>query len=203
MELPPPPIQVEYWDIKRADWNLFQEVYEEAIHSQNEPEDLDDCEKNIITCLRFAADAAIPKKKMPHKRRKEYWFYNEEVKILNNNLNRLRRHYRKTRDPEDLNCMLIYRDHVTQRKQQIKSEKWFEWCNTFNAHTTLGELWGYLKRAMGGKERPPYDENATETANAIMEGFAKRSSSAQLPVNVKNKQRELKKRAREKIPTSY
>lgn len=63
--------------------------------------------KCIITQSRIAVEAVIPKRKTPKKRRKEYQLYNEDVNNLNTNLNRLKKQYRKTRDPEDLIGMLI------------------------------------------------------------------------------------------------
>ncbi|KAG7156240.1 putative pol-like 39 [Homarus americanus] len=38
---------------------------------------------------------------------------------------------------------------------KIREDKWLEWCATFNAHTSLSELWRKLRIATGKLPRSP------------------------------------------------
>ncbi|KAG7168478.1 hypothetical protein Hamer_G002546, partial [Homarus americanus] len=76
---------------------------------------------------------------------------------------------------------------LTQATQELKirEDKWLEWCATFNAQTSLSELWRKLRIATGKLPRAPAHPQPLYEANRLAEHFAERSSSAQLPPEIR------------------
>ncbi|KAG7162995.1 RNA-directed DNA polymerase from mobile element jockey-like 46, partial [Homarus americanus] len=68
---------------------------------------------------------------------------------------------------------------------KIREDKWLEWCATFNAHTSLSELWRKLRIATGKLPRAPAHPQPLQEANRLAEHFAERSSSVQLPPEIR------------------
>ncbi|KAG7171583.1 hypothetical protein Hamer_G014719, partial [Homarus americanus] len=67
---------------------------------------------------------------------------------------------------------------LTQATQEL-------WCATFNAHTSLSELWRKLRIATRKLPRAPAHPQPLQEANRFAEHFAERSSSAQLPPEIR------------------
>ncbi|KAG7158062.1 putative pol-like 40, partial [Homarus americanus] len=59
---------------------------------------------------------------------------------------------------------------------KIREDKWLEWCATFNAHTSLSELWRKLRIATGKLPRSPAHPQPLQEANRLTEHFAERSA---------------------------
>ncbi|KAG7173592.1 putative pol-like 37, partial [Homarus americanus] len=76
---------------------------------------------------------------------------------------------------------------LTQATQELKirENKWLEWCAAFNAHTSLRELWRKLRVATGKLPRVSAHPQPLQEANRLAEHFALRSSSAQLPPEIR------------------
>ncbi|KAG7178150.1 putative pol-like 27, partial [Homarus americanus] len=68
--------------------------------------------------------------------------------------------------------------------RKIREDKWLEWCATFNAHTSLSELWRKLRIATGKLPRSPAHPQPLQEANRLAEHFAE-CSSAQLPPEIR------------------
>ncbi|KAG7163931.1 LINE-1 retrotransposable element ORF2-like 2 [Homarus americanus] len=68
---------------------------------------------------------------------------------------------------------------------KIREDKWLEWCATFNAHTSLSELWKKLRIATGKLPRASAHPKPLQEPNRLAEHFAERSSSAQLPPEIR------------------
>ncbi|KAK3855787.1 hypothetical protein Pcinc_037833 [Petrolisthes cinctipes] len=124
----------------------------------------------------------FPRSKPPKKQRKDHWFYDQRVRVLNNRLNAARRLYR--RHPTDTNRALLREvvHHTRQEKKSIQEQKWIEWCQSIDSHTSLSSMWSKL-RAVSGKKfpAPPSHRNPQLEAEHLASSFAMRSSSTQLP----------------------
>ncbi|KAG7155185.1 RNA-directed DNA polymerase from mobile element jockey-like 48 [Homarus americanus] len=68
---------------------------------------------------------------------------------------------------------------------KIREDKWLEWCATINAHTSLSELWRKLRIATRKLPRAPAHPQPLQEATRLAEHFAERSSSAQLPPEIR------------------
>ncbi|KAK3874631.1 hypothetical protein Pcinc_020450 [Petrolisthes cinctipes] len=127
---------------------------------------------------------AIPKTKPHKKQRKNNWFYDQRVRILNNRINAARRLNR--RHPTDNNRTLLRKvvQSTRREKKNIQEQKWIEWCQGIDSHTTLSSMWGKLKAVSGNKRATtPSHSNPQQEAEHLALSFAMRSSSTQLPDN--------------------
>ncbi|KAG7165529.1 RNA-directed DNA polymerase from mobile element jockey-like 15 [Homarus americanus] len=102
-----------------------------------------------------------------------------------NRINTFRRHFRQYPSPEGVKLLRAAVQHARQITQKIREDKWLEWCATFNAHTSLSELWRKLRIATGKLPRAPAHPQPLQEANRLAEHFAERSSSAQLPPEIR------------------
>ncbi|KAG7157456.1 hypothetical protein Hamer_G005896, partial [Homarus americanus] len=68
---------------------------------------------------------------------------------------------------------------------KIGEDKWLEWGATFNAHTSLSELWRKVRIATGKLPGASAHPQLLQEANRMAEHFAERSSSAQLPLEIR------------------
>lgn len=100
---------------------------------------------------------------------------------VNHHRRKLRLHY--TQENHRLLREIIA--HSRQVSNQARTDQWYEWCATFNQHTSLAELWGKLKTAIGQRKRkePAYPHPRRE-AESIMTEFANRASDNQLPPDI-------------------
>ncbi|KAG7165890.1 putative pol-like 32, partial [Homarus americanus] len=140
------------------------------------PEDIDQLSQDVTDAIRHTAEEAIPKANPTNRHHKDYWFYNDEVREQNHRINTFRRHLRQYPSPEGVKLLRAAVQHA-----QNWEDIWLEWCATFNAHTSLSELWRKLRIAIGILPRTSAHPQPLQVANRLEEHFAERSSSAQLP----------------------
>ncbi|KAK3895451.1 hypothetical protein Pcinc_000793 [Petrolisthes cinctipes] len=93
--LPPPLTNPPRWNMRKANWSSFRESLEKQLEGTTPPEDLDQHEEFLTNTFHAAADEAIPRSKPPKKQRKDHWFYDQRVRVLNNRLNAACRLYRR------------------------------------------------------------------------------------------------------------
>ncbi|KAG7171998.1 putative RNA-directed DNA polymerase from mobile element jockey-like 50, partial [Homarus americanus] len=67
----------------------------------------------------------------------------------------------------------------------IREDKWLEWCATFNAHTSLSEIWRKLRITTGKLPRAPAHPQPLQEAKRLAEHFSECSSSVQLPPEIR------------------
>ena len=122
------------------------------------------------------------------------------VREANHLVNRLRKHFR--RDRSDANLQLL-KEAVAYAREVAKEEKeakWLEWCEGFDHHTSLKELWSCLRRATGGKpSRSPAHPNAKEEAERLVQAFVDRANCKQLPQDIQRRQKQLLPPRKEQI----
>lgn len=77
-----------------------------------------------------------------------------------------------------------------KRLKEIRNEKWLEWCSQLNAHTSLSQLWSYIRRDTGKakSKTPPHPEPQVE-AERLANHFKTRASSTQLPDDTRRENR--------------
>ncbi|KAK3860254.1 hypothetical protein Pcinc_033684 [Petrolisthes cinctipes] len=180
--LPPPSPNPPRWNMRKANWDTFRQSIEKQLKEIRPPDDLDKHEEFLTNIFHKAAKEAIPLTKPCKKQRKDHWFYNERVRVLNNRLNAARRLNR--RHPSDKNRALLRAvvQLTHQEKKKIQEQKWIEWCQGIDSHTTLSSMWSKLKAVSGKKvSAPPSHSNPQQEAEHLASSFATRSSSTQLP----------------------
>ena len=191
-KIPPPPPVSPRWNQERANWNKFSE-YLEAWHKDYEPpEDINQLALDIEKAFHTAADIAMPKTKAAKQQYKDSWYYCQEVKALKQRVNRTRKIYRKR--PRDANRIVLQEviKDVHREISEIKTNKWLQWCSRLNQHSSLKELWQWLKRVAGKKKtKPRTHQSPKEEAERLATNFASRSSSNQLPPDTLQSQVQL------------
>ncbi|KAG7164277.1 hypothetical protein Hamer_G003426 [Homarus americanus] len=180
-QLPPPPRPPPRWNTKKANWKLYQDGLQKWFSNYEPAEDIDQLNQDLTDAIQHAAEKTIPKTNPTNRHHKDYWFYNDEVREQNQRINTFRRHLRQYLSPEGVKLLRAAVQHARQITQKIREDKWLEWCATFNAHTSLSELWRKLRIATGKLPRSPAHPQPLQEANRLAEHFAERSSSAQLP----------------------
>ncbi|KAG7162424.1 hypothetical protein Hamer_G007959 [Homarus americanus] len=118
-------------------------------------EDIDQLNQDLTGAIQHAAEKAIPKTNPTNRHHKDYWLYNDEVREQNHRINTFRRHLRQYPSPEGVKLLRAAVQHARQITQKIREDKWLEWCATFNAHTSLSELWRKFRIATGKLSRSP------------------------------------------------
>lgn len=185
---PPIPLPLPRWDLKRADWPLFQKTVDNWWATYSPAEDLDARSAEFTGAITAAADKAIPKTKPGRVRHRKWWFYTEEVRRHNQRVNDARKIFKKNPTPETRTFLkeIVYR--ARQVAKEARTTCWLEWCASFNQHTNLATLWSKLKIATGRPApRPPAHPQPLEEAERLITIFQDRSASTTLPPSVQQK----------------
>ena len=189
---PAPPLPLPRWNVRRADWVAFQAALDQWWGTYTPPADLDQRERDLTAAIERAADAAIPRSTPGRGRRRDWWFYTEEVREHNHRVNVHRKMYRRW--PTPLNLELL-REVVARARQvswRAREAKWLEWCASFTQHTSLANLWAKLRTASGkAAARPAAHPQPLVEAERLADTFAARGSSDQLPDRVRRLQLRL------------
>ncbi|MEL6606397.1 MAG: endonuclease/exonuclease/phosphatase family protein [Cyanobacteria bacterium J06614_10] len=177
--LPPPPSK---WKQEMANWDRFQDHLTTWHASYDPPEDEDALENDLVAAMRAAADISMPKIKPGPHRHKDYWYYCPEVKELKRRLNRARRIHKRHPSEGNREQLREVARLVNEQLSEIQLTKWLEWCALLNEHSSLKQIWCWLKKVAGKtSSRPPTHPTPQLKADELAESFARRSDSAQLP----------------------
>ena len=185
-ESQPVTISTPRWCIHKADWETFKTKLNELCTVTDIDCTIGEQEDKLTDILLQAADVSIPKTK-PHKEKRKYWCYKEEVKIAKWSLNRALKKVRNkkrcgVRDLEPFkqkvrDANLNYIETCTKTRNQ----SWNEWITKSNTELNSKTLWQRIKRCTGTNPHPPTHPNSTQESNRLLSEFVARSSSDQLP----------------------
>lgn len=195
------PPQITRWNVKKANWALFDheitQWWEET--GQQMEGTLDEQETQLLNALNNAASIAIPKKKNGQYHR-DWWFFNEKIREMNARVNQHRKTFRRHRSQENARRLREVIAHSRIVSNQARIDQWYEWCASFDQHTSLSELWRKLKTATGQyKKKTPAHPHPKREAERLMTEFASRASDEQLPPEIRTEQQRRKQRREEAI----
>ena len=181
VKLPPRVVLPPRWNTKKADWLTFQKVIEEWWANYVPSLDLDQLEADYTAALTRAADAAIPKSSPHRQDRRDWWFRTDRVVELRRRVKAVRKLYARLPSPATRDLLKEVVAHSRQTSREAKATKWLEWCASFDAHTSLSELWTKLRIATQRKvPAPPAHPHPQEEAERLTAYFAARGSTTQL-----------------------
>nr|XP_053653588.1 uncharacterized protein LOC128703067 [Cherax quadricarinatus] len=109
---PPTVVLPPRWDVKRANWKVFQDYLHDWWSTYSLSEDCDTAEQELITVLIQAAECTIPKKSTGRTHKKDWWFYNDEVREQNHRINSFRKLYRRNPTAENRNTLRAIVQHA-------------------------------------------------------------------------------------------
>ena len=125
-----PPEPVKRRNLKKADWNKFQEIVTNVMQEQDINNNINVLERNLTEANEKVMEEAIPLTKPTKRIYKDHWYYSTEVKMIKNQINRARKKYRKNRTEENrANLREVINEASTQLKE-IKANKLLEWTET-------------------------------------------------------------------------
>ena len=192
-QLPPIPPPPPRWNQDLADWEIFKNYMEGWVENYDIPNNIDDFEGDLVRAFHAAADQAMPLRQTNRYTFKDSWYYNSEVRDLKTRLNRVRKIYRKRPTDDNRETLQEVARDVTERLNQIKLERWYEWCSQLSRLSKIRDLWAWLKRVAGknNKQNTSTHPNPQQEAERLAETFANRTNSENLPIETRQKQQQL------------
>ena len=170
------------WNLKRADWDRFQDICNVDHEQFNNPEQ---AITYITDTILSAANTSIPST-TPSPRRKLVPWWSQEVAQAIARRKRAFRAYLRHRDDASLIMRNKERARCKRIIREAKRSSWQSFVNQFNHHTPLSKIWS-LVRSLSGKRSfsslPVLRVNNTnitesqEIVNTLAETIAHCSSS--------------------------
>ena len=90
-KIPTPPTPSPKWNIKAANWELFQEKINLWRESYTLSNNINQLEADFTQAIHHAANASIPTIKSTSRTYKDHWYFCDRVKELKNRLNRAKK----------------------------------------------------------------------------------------------------------------
>ena len=191
-QLPPIPPPPPRWDLSTADWGIFQRELLHWAENYTLPDDINQLEQDLTNAFHRAADKAMRIKTPGNYTYKDSWYYCKEVRELKTTLNRVRKLHRRRPTPENLELLIAVNHDIQQQLANIRNEKWMEWCTQISQHTSLSQLWKFLKSVSGKYSKSqathPHPE---QEAERLAEKFANRTKTTNLPLETIQIQNQL------------
>ena len=187
--LPPPPPR---WNQSLADWGTFQKELEKWARDYDPPDDIDQLEADLQDTIHAAANKAMPLKSTGNYTYKDSWYYCAEVRTLKTRLNRVRKLYRRRPNAENRELLQTVNIDVQQQLESIRNEKWMEWCSHISSHSTLSDIWKWLK-IVSNKHKPKQCRHPQplQEAERLAVHFSERTKTENLPPGTRRLQEQL------------
>ena len=190
--LPPIPPLPPRWNQELADWNVFQRELQQWAENYIMPDDINRLEQDIVSAIHAAADKSMPKKSTGQYNFKDSWYYNQEVRMLKTRLNRVRKLYRRRPTPENQELLVTVNNDTQQKLSNIRAKTWMEWCEKISQHSTLAQIWNFLKLVSGKyNNKQATHPNPEEEADRLAIKFANRTKSENLSLETQQAQLQL------------
>ena len=173
------------WSLHKANWEAYKAKLTELCASTNINGSIDDHALEITDIIIQAAESTIPKTK-PHKKKRNYWCYNDEVKAAKWSLNRAikkLRHKKRSGYPNLDPYKLKVRESNIEYSEicnRVRNATWDTWLSQNNIELNSKTIWQRIKRCTGTRQHPPTHPNPSQESNRLLTEFVARSSSSQL-----------------------
>ncbi len=185
LEKAPPPPKPPRRLYHKANWEAYRNNLDQWCYEFEAPDTLDEMEEMVTQAINIAAELAIPTAQSSTPRR-EHWYYGDRVQEMKNRINQHTRLWKHHPTPANRQRLDAVKDHAAQVDQEARTEKWMEWCASFDQHTNVSQMWKKLKTITGNFCRMPTVPNPEHEAQNLMRDFASRSSTAQIPPDTRN-----------------
>jgi len=188
----PPPPKEKRLNLKKTDWDQYREIMHKMI--QNEiilSGDLEKDELSIINMLNIPAQKSTPPTKDNFNSNKPYKFQNSVTKNIQNSVNQHIKIYRKSKSADDKCALRILQNHASEVYYEQFNIHVGNWCESLNSSSSIGKMWNKLKE-LKGITPVAFHPDPQNKANELMNNFASRTKSSNLPQQIVNTQMLLK-----------
>ncbi|XP_076054465.1 uncharacterized protein LOC143033150 [Oratosquilla oratoria] len=140
---------------------------------------------HITDVINTAATKSIPRTKAGQ-RPLDAWYSNDAMKVTKNEVNHCLKRLR--RDPSQANRAQLSEANALHRRtcDEAMNEAWIKWTEELNDKTTDRDLWKRIKAVSGRNPAPPRHPDPAAKADDLCKTFAERSSSNNLPDNIRH-----------------
>ena len=173
------------WSLHKADWESFKSKLTELCTTTKLDCSIDELTQELTGMIIQAAEYTIPKTK-PHKKKRKYWCYNDDVKLAKWSINRAVKKLRSKKRSGYTN-LEPFIDKVREANinykdtcNKIRNKAWDEWLTKNNTAINSKTIWQRIKRCTGTIQRPPTHPDPQLESNKLLSEFVARSSSKQL-----------------------
>ena len=184
-ETAPVNVPTPRWCLLKADWETFKTKLTELCTTTMIDGTIEEHANGLTNILTEAAEYSIPKTK-PHKEKRKYWCYNEDVKLAKWSLNRAIKKVRKKKSAGSQNLEPYkqkVRDANIKYKEtcnKIRNKSWDDWLTKNNTDINSKAIWQRIKRCTGTTQHPPTHADPLQESNRLLWEFVARSSSDRL-----------------------
>ena len=149
-------------------------------------------ESDLHNAIHAAADKAMPLRSTGNYTYKDSWYYCPEVRLLKTRLNQVRKLYKRRPNTENREILQTVNNDVQQQLEIIRNEKWMEWCSHISNHSTLSEIWKWLKIVSNkNKTKQCRHPQPLQEAERLAHNFSERTKNEKLPPETRNLQDQL------------
>jgi len=189
----PAPPRRERINLNKTDWDKYRKFMDEMLKSNLIiPDDLDNMEKYIVDIFIAATEKATPKfTKNCYSNMKNDKFQNVRTKEINNRVNQLIKNFRKNNSEENKKALRLMQEYASEVYFEEYNNYLFTWCESLNCTSTLGKMWEKLKQ-IKGVQSPAFHPDPKCKANELMNNFANRTKTSNLPSEIIITQENLK-----------
>ena len=184
-EIAPVNVPTPRWCLQKADWEAFKTKLTQLCTTTRIDGTIEEQANGLTEILTEAAEYSIPKTK-PHKEKRKYWCYNEDVKLAKWSLNRALKKVRKKKRAGSQNLEPYkqkVRDANIKYKEtcnKIRNKSWDDWLTKNNTDINSKAIWQRIKRCTGTTQHPPTHADPLQESNRLLLEFVARSSSDRL-----------------------
>ena len=181
----------------KANWDTFKKAADMHIDNSNLNEystkdlnALNDKNKQFVDMIIEAEKQAVPVKTSKNRPvRNKKIKQTAKTREITKRINMLTRMMRKeSEDSEKLRIKALLRDTQKNSKEIYNNELNIEisnWCDSLNSTTSLSDMWNKLN-SLKGVSRPSLHPDAAHKAECLIDNFTNRSSTDNLPEDIKN-----------------
>ena len=171
------------WLFDKANWSKFSQLSDSYLSTVDMEQSIESINDAITKSIIRAADSTIPKSKGTLAKKHQCAFWNAECERSVKERERAKRVVKRSRNPIDL-VEFKRKSAIAKRTiKKAKTDKWQNYCSSFNCHTKLADAWKLVKRMNNSDKSSTIrlnDKNITsnfDIANIFADQFAKVSST--------------------------
>lgn len=185
--------QTGAWNISKMNWGLYNKNLETILDNSPPADSLEGEAVLLDNIINEALIKTTRKNKVGVKRPfRPTWQYDQEYRQLKREQNRLTKQFLTHRDNGTLLAVRRSQKALLKITRKAKEKTWLDWCEKLQHNTPIGDMWKKLKSIEGKPAAASPHPDPHAEANRLVEGYATRARSSQLPKEVLDRQRQLK-----------